>query len=240
MPVIYYAGDSTVQYNNYQTYPQTGIGQALGLYLKPGVTVENHARNGRSTKSFIDESRLIPIYDRISSGDFLFVQFGHNDEKKADPSRYTDPDGDFKENLRKFINVARNKKAVPVLITPLERRKFGTDGSLLPSEHTEYVRTMKEVAEEQSVALIDLFTMSRELLQKTGEEESRRWHMFFPAGIYANYPQGMEDNTHLRYDGAVTYAGLIAQGLKQLGGIYRDLVQEDLLFEEETFVGSVM
>jgi lysophospholipase L1-like esterase len=240
MPVIYYAGDSTVQYNNYQTYPQTGIGQALGLYLKPSVTVANHGRNGRSTKSFIDESRLIPIYDRITEGDFLFIQFGHNDEKKADPTRYTEPFSDFKVNLGKFIHVARNKKATPVLITPLERRLFDEAGNLKPSEHTDYVLAMKEVAAEQNVALIDLFTMSRELLEKTGEVDSRKWHMFFPAGVYENYPEGKTDNTHLRYEGAVTYAGLIAEGLRQLGGIYRDLLQEDVLFEEETFVGNCM
>ena len=118
MRTIYWASDSTVQYNDILTYPQTGMGQVLNLFLKPDVIVSNHAKNGRSTKSFIDESRMVPIYDRITEGDFLFIQFGHNDEKINDPTRYTDAEGEYRVNLEKFVNVARNKKAVPVIITP--------------------------------------------------------------------------------------------------------------------------
>ncbi|MDE7018469.1 MAG: GDSL family lipase, partial [Lachnospiraceae bacterium] len=99
MATIFWAGDSTVQYNGIMTYPQTGIGQVLHLFLKPEVKVENHAKNGRSTKSFIDESRLPAIYDKISEGDFFFIQFGHNDEKKEDPDRYTEPFSDYMVNL---------------------------------------------------------------------------------------------------------------------------------------------
>ena len=104
MATIFWAGDSTVQYNDILTFPQTGIGQVMNLFLKPEVRVENHAKNGRSTKSFIDESRLTPIYDKITAGDFLFIQFGHNDEKKNDPQRYTDPYSDYMVNLEKFVN----------------------------------------------------------------------------------------------------------------------------------------
>lgn len=85
------------------------------------VQIENYAENGRSTKQFIDEWRLATIYDRIHAGDFLFVQFGHNDEKASDPARYTDPETDFPANLERFVNVARNKGATPVFITPLTR-----------------------------------------------------------------------------------------------------------------------
>ena len=91
MATIFWAGDSTVQYNDITTYPQTGIGQVFHLFVKPEIKVENHAKNGRSTKSFIDESRIPAIYDRITQGDFLFIQFGHNDEKIQDPDRYTEP-----------------------------------------------------------------------------------------------------------------------------------------------------
>ena len=88
MARIYYAADSIVAQKNIFTYPETGIGQMLPLYLKRTVYVQNHAENGRSTKSFIDESRLAAIYNDIRQGDFLFIQFGHNDEKAADPNRY--------------------------------------------------------------------------------------------------------------------------------------------------------
>ena len=99
MNTIFWAGDSTVQTNNYATYPQTGIGQVFSLFLREGYQVENHAKNGRSTKSFLDEGRLAVIEQRLGEGDFLFIQFGHNDEKSEDPSRYTDPFSSFMENL---------------------------------------------------------------------------------------------------------------------------------------------
>ena len=113
---IFWAGDSTAASNKYVTFPQTGIAQAFDRYTRTDVVVCNHAFNGRSTKSFIDESRLAPIYNDITKGDFLFIQFGHNDEKINDPSRYTDPHGEYIVNLGKFVNVARNKGAYPLFI----------------------------------------------------------------------------------------------------------------------------
>ena len=103
---IFWAGDSTVKYNRMDTYPQTGIGQVLGLYLKPEVQVFDMAENGRSTKSFMDEGRLAAIERELKPGDFFFIQFGHNDEKKEDPLRYTEAFGSFQENLRTYIQAA--------------------------------------------------------------------------------------------------------------------------------------
>lgn len=121
MTTIFWAGDSTVKQNSVWTYPQTGIGQVFDRYVKRyHVQIENYAENGRSTKQFIDEGRLALIYDRISEGDFLFVQFGHNDEKASDPALlYPTRRASSPANLEKFVNVARNKKATPVFITPL-------------------------------------------------------------------------------------------------------------------------
>ena len=121
---IFWAADSTVQTNDYTTYPQTGIGQVFPLFVKPEYQVCNHAKNGRSTKSFMDEGRLKAIEEKIGAGDFLFIQFGHNDEKKEDPTRYTEPFSTYMENLETFIRVAKDHSAYPVLITPLERRCF--------------------------------------------------------------------------------------------------------------------
>ena len=154
MATIYWAGDSTVQYNDITTYPQTGIGQVFHLFLKPEVKVLNFAKNGRSTKSFIDEGRLAAIEEQITEGDFLFIQFGHNDEKKADPVRYTDPFGQYMVNLERFVNAARGKKAYPVLITPLERRCFAEGNQLGVGEHSDYVAAMKQAAENLDVPLI--------------------------------------------------------------------------------------
>ena len=224
---IFWAGDSTVQTNDYTTYPQTGIGQAFSIYIRDGYGICNCAKNGRSTKSFIDEGRLEEIAERIGTGDFLFIQFGHNDEKIQDPSRYTTPHGSFIDNLGLFIETARERGAYPVLITPLERRCFTEEGRLGPGEHSEYVKGMKEAAEKFQTPLIDLYTMSRRELEKAGEERSRGWYMYFPKGAYPEHPEESLDNTHLRYDGAVHFAGLIAEGLRELEGFYAEMLLEE-------------
>ena len=226
MRKIYWAADSTVQTNDITTYPQTGMGQVLSLYLKEDVEVKNHAKNGRSTKSFIDEGRLQAIDELIGEGDYLFIQFGHNDEKDQDPTRYTEPYSTYMDNLAIYIEVARKHGAYPVLITPLERRCFMENGHLGMGAHSDYVAGMKQTAANMNVPLVDLYSMSRTELKRAGEEESRNWYMNFDAGLYPNYMDGKEDNTHLRYAGAVLYAGLVAKGLKELGGIYADLLIE--------------
>ena len=226
MRKIYWAADSTVQTNDITTYPQTGMGQVLSLYLKEDVEVKNHAKNGRSTKSFIDEGRLQVIDELIGEGDFLFIQFGHNDEKDQDPTRYTEPYSTYMDNLAIYIDVARKHGAYPVLITPLERRCFMENGHLGMGAHSDYVAGMKQTAANLNVPLIDLYSMSRAELKRAGEEESRNWYMNFDAGLYPNYMEGKTDNTHLRYAGAVLYAGLVAKGMKELGGIYADLLVE--------------
>ncbi|MBQ8638743.1 MAG: rhamnogalacturonan acetylesterase [Lachnospiraceae bacterium] len=228
MKKIYWAGDSTAAQKTILAFPETGIGQAMPLYLKPDVAVENHAVNGRSTKSFIDESRLSAIYDRISEGDFLFIQFGHNDEKKEDPSRYTDPFSDFMTNLGTFVDAARTKGAHPVLITPLERRCFNEEGRLDLGHHTDYVAAMKQTAVQLDVPLIDLYSMSRALMKEAGPKKTTEWYMHLEPGKYAAYPDGKTDNTHLKWEGAVIYAGCVAKGLQKLGGIYSDLLIEGL------------
>ena len=214
MNKIFWAADSTVQTNDFTTYPQTGIGQVFPLFVKNEYQIVNHAKN------FIDEGRLQRIDEEIGAGDFLFIQFGHNDEKKEDPTRYTEPFSTYMENLETFIRVARDHSAYPVLITPLERRCFMDD--------SDYVAAMKQTAEKNNVPLVDLYSMSRMELKRAGEKNSRRWYMFFPEGEYKNHPEKSEDNTHLRYDGAVNFASLIAKGLKEIGGIYAEMLLDDL------------
>lgn len=223
MITIFWAGDSTVKQNSIATFPQTGIGQAFTRYIdRERVRVENHAENGRSTKSFIDEGRMAPIYDRITAGDFLFVQFGHNDEKSADPTRYTDPDGAFQENLEKFVNVARNKAATPVFITPVTRFHLGDAGE--EYRHTRWASAVKACGERLGVAVIDLTALSEALVLKTGEAARTTFYMNLPAGLYPHFPSGQKDNTHLQPAGALAFAGLIARALKALGGAYAQLL----------------
>ncbi|MBQ9135370.1 MAG: rhamnogalacturonan acetylesterase [Lachnospiraceae bacterium] len=225
---IYWAGDSTVQTNTIETYPQTGIGQVMSLYLKEGITVCNHAKNGRSTKSFLDEGRLEAIDEVIAEGDYLFIQFGHNDEKNEDPTRYTEPFSTYMENLKIFIDTARKHGAKPVLITPLERRCFVEEKHLGIGAHSDYVAAMKQTAAQQNVPLVDLYSYSRAELKKAGPQGSIKWFMHLAPGEYASCPEGKVDNTHLKYEGAVTFAGLIAKGLYELGGEYRELLLEEI------------
>lgn len=225
---IFWAGDSTVQFNSIVTYPQTGIGQVMPLYLSEDVEVHNHAKNGRSTKSFISDGRLKEIEKEISEGDFLFIQFGHNDEKESDPERFTRPDVEFKENLFKYIAVAENAKAYPVFITPLTRRTYVSSHKLDAGFHLPYVNAMKEISKEKNIPLVDLYSMSREGVEKAGEEVTYNWYMHVPARVYPYKPDGLDtDNTHLQYAGAVIFAGMIAKGLMMLGGRYAELIRRD-------------
>ena len=233
---IFWAGDSTVACNKANTYPQTGIAQAFDRYTAEDVVIYNHAVNGRSTKSFIDESRLATIYDEITKGDYLFIQFGHNDEKINDPARYTDPHGEFIVNLGKFVNVARNKGAIPVFITSVERRLFDENGKLRPSEHTEYVKGMIEASKKFDVALVDLFTKSREFLEETGDEASKKYYMNLMPGEAAWAPDGKKDNSHLKYEGAMIYSGMIARTLSELGEPYSTLIAEKELLDEKMHI----
>lgn len=225
---IFYAGDSTCARYSIIKFPQTGIGQGLELYIKPEVKIYNYAVGGRSTKSFIDEGRLLAIEEEIREGDFLFIQFGHNDEKEYDKNRYTTPFGTYKENLKKFIKVARNAGAIPVLITPVERRSFVNACKLGESTHGDYVAGMKQTAEEEQVALIDLCTKSRAKMEEAGAVETTKWFMHLAKGEYPSYPQGKVDDTHLKPEGARIFAGLIAEGRKELGGVYSELLVEGL------------
>ncbi len=227
MTKIVWAGDSTVAFNSFKTYPQTGMGQALPRFLKKEIGLLNLAVNGRSTKSFIDEQRMVEAYFALEEEDIFLIQFGHNDKKKEDPTRYTSAYGSYQDNLTKFVNVARNKKAFPVLVTPIVRRE-ASDGELM-NTHEDYPSAMRDLAASLDVPLIDLTALSKKLVESYGIEKSKRFYMNFEAGLYPNYLQGLNDNTHLRPCGALVFASLLAKGLWNLGGPYRALLHESIV-----------
>lgn len=221
---IFWAGDSTVKQNYYMSFPQTGIGQAYGLFLKRSVKIENFAENGRSTKSFIAEGRLEYIDREISKGDFLYIQFGHNDEKQ-DEARHTDSFGSYQDNLRKFVEVARKHEAYPLFITPLYRRQFNEDGKTLKDRvHMDYPDAMIALAKELDVPVVDLCALSKAKIEEAGFETSRKWYLHVPAGIYPNFPDGKEDNSHLQYEGAYIFSSIIAKEVAKIGGAYSDVL----------------
>ena len=238
MRIIFWAGDSTNTTNKAHKYPQTGIAQAFDRYTAQDVVIYNHSINGRSTKSFIDQGRLANIYNEISAGNFLFIQFGHNDEKDTDPLRYTHPDGDFIDNLGKYINVARDKGAYPLLITPVERRLFNEDGRTLksPSAHEPYVEGCIEAGKRYNVPVLDLFSRSREFLEKTGDILSLKYFMHLAPGEAFWCPEGQSDDTHLKYEGALVFGRLLAEELLKLDAPYNTLVDIKVLEELEKAV----
>lgn len=211
---IYYIGDSTVAVNKIHTYPQTGMSQMLPLYLHDGVQVISLAKNGRSTKSFLDEGRFAPAQQGMGQGDFLFIQFGHNDEKE-DPARHTDADGSFRDNLRFFISEARKRGANPVLITPIARRLFDGQGNFRPGSHGAYPEAVRIVGGEENVPVADLTALTEAYLSQLGDEASK------PLFVWP------KDNTHLKVEGAVKMAGFLARELERFGGIYADLLQKE-------------
>ena len=215
MTKIYYIGDSTVAFNKIHTYPQTGMSQGLPLYLKDGVQVISLAKNGRSTKSFLDEGLFVPAQQGMAPGDFLLIQFGHNDEKD-DPARHTDPNGSFRDNLRYFIREARKKGAFPVLITPIARRLFDEKGDFRPGSHGPYPEAVRQVGKEENVPVADLTALTEAFLAELGDEPSK------PLFVWP------KDNTHLKAEGAVRMAGFLAAELERFGGVYADLLDKEL------------
>ena len=211
---IWLIGDSTMcQYDSVR-FPLTGWGMPFAEYFDSSVRIENKARGGRSTRTFIAENRWKPIEESLSDGDYVFIQFGHNDEAESYPDRYTTPQ-DYRNNLIKFVTETRKKNAIPVLITPVSRRKFDSAGNAVET-HAVYSKIVREVADQFRVPLIDLDSMSIALVQRFGPKGSPLLFMQIEPGETPNYPAGIHDNTHFNAYGARHIAELVLQGINTL------------------------
>lgn len=210
---VYLIGDSTIADKKVNAYPETGWGMPFVHFFDQTVTVDNRAQNGRSTKSFIAENRWQPVVNQLHEGDYVLIQFGHNDEVPT-KATYT-PEADFKTNLIRFVNEARSKKAVPVLITPVARRKFGVDGKI-EDTHAVYAEIVRKTAQENKVPLIDLDKESMDLLQQFGPENSKLLFNHLQPGEHPNYPEGKQDDTHFNELGARKMAEIVLADLKLL------------------------
>jgi lysophospholipase L1-like esterase len=211
---IWMIGDSTMCQYDSSRFPLTGWGMPFAQYFDSSVTIKNEARGGRSTRTFIAENRWQPIVNDLSDGDYVFIQFGHNDEAKNYPDRYTTPE-DYRNNLIKFVRESRDKKAVPVLITPVSRRKFDASGNAVET-HEVYSKIVREVAAQMNVPLIDLDEMSLKLFQQFGEKNSTLLFMQLEPGENPDYPSGVHDNTHFNAYGSRHIAELVLQGINNL------------------------
>lgn len=213
--VVYLAGDSTMAQKQENRRPETGWGEMLQKYFdEKKVKIDNRAQNGRSTKSFIAEGRWQAIVDALKKGDYVFIEFGHNDEKSEDPSRYAAPNTDYRNNLIRFVNEVRAKKAFPVLLTPVMRRKFDEAGNFVDT-HGEYPDAVRNAAKDVNAPLIDMHRLSETVLKNYGAENSRRLFLQLKEGENPNYPKGVEDNTHFSPLGADEMAKLAIAEIKK-------------------------
>ena len=210
---IFLAGDSTMSIKDPRAYPETGWGMPFVHFWDTTVSIVNRARNGRSTKTFIQEGIWQSIINEANEGDYVLIQFGHNDESAEKKERYTTPDS-FKLNLIRFITETRNKKATPILISPVSRRRFDKDGQIMET-HKQYSPLVKEVAEQTGTIFIDLDTQSRALYQQFGPEPSRWLFLQLKPGEHPNYPDGRDDNTHFNELGARLIAQIVLSELRE-------------------------
>lgn len=223
---IYMIGNSTMADKPYKDgNPEKGWGQIFPLYFNDGIEIKNHAVNGRSTKSFIDEGRWDSVVSKIRSGDYVIMEFGHNDAKKDDPKRYADANTDYKWNLEKIINEARQKGGIPVLATPIVRRRFDDKG-VFYDVHGDYPKVVRELAQKMNVLLLDLHKKSEEYIIKLGEERSKEFYLHIDADEYNSLPNGLIDDTHLSPCGAFRICDFAADEIKlkipQLAGYLKN------------------
>ncbi len=204
VPTLFLCGDSTVV--DQDNEPWAAWGQMLPLFFDAGVSVANFAESGENARSFRGELRWEKLLSTARPGDYVFIQFGHND------TGYRDPFGIYKEAYREYIKEAREKECIPVIVTPMNRRNF-TDG-VMQTTFADYVEALQALAEEENVALIDLNAISIEVFNAMGEEESKKAFIHFPGGMYEGEPNDRADNTHFSSYGAYELAKCIVEGIK--------------------------
>lgn len=224
-PRIFLIGDSTCANKNPYDAPETGWGQVLPELFTNAVAIQNHAVNGRSTRSFRNQGLWRRVHDQLHQGDFVFIQFGHNDQKESDTTRYAAAQTDYRKNLIRYIEETQAKGATPVLFTPVMRRKFDESGKFV-DQHGEYPVVVREIAKQYNITLIDMHTSSKKVIEQHGVEGSKKIFMNVAAGIYPKFPKGIEDNTHFTAYGARLMANLAADGLVITGNPLRNFLKK--------------
>ncbi|WP_159520948.1 rhamnogalacturonan acetylesterase [Sunxiuqinia indica] len=211
---LYLVGDSTMANKSEKRYPETGWGMVFQEFFKDRVVVENHALNGRSSKSFIGEGHWAKVLNKLQPGDYVFIQFGHNDQKERKPDRYTNPVTTYRANLERYVRETREKGAHPILLSSVVRRNFNDEGTLIDT-HGLYPLITRIVSESVDVPFIDLQLMTEVKVVEMGTEKSQELYMCLKPGEYPNYPDGNKDNTHFNNFGARVVAKMVVDELKK-------------------------
>jgi len=223
---LFIAGDSTAAPKLETKRPETGWGEALPRFFRRDrLRVVNLAVNGRSTRTFIAEGRWQRLVDSLHAGDWVLVQFGHNDGSREKVDRYTPP-ADYRANLARFVADVRARDAHPVLLTPVRRRRFDAAGRLVDT-HGEYPDLVRGLAAELRVPLLDMHQETGALLERFGADSSAALFLHVPRGASPNYPEGLQDNTHFNPRGADLVARLVVRALREQGlGLAQFLTDE--------------
>jgi lysophospholipase L1-like esterase len=211
-PTVYVIGDSTASVYDSDLYPRMGWAQPLQDSFAPAcATISDKALSGRSSKSFWDEGAWTPIKGALRAGDFVLIQFAHNDEKSDDAARYTEPFTSYEDYLSKYIDDTLAKGATPILATPINRNQWS--GTTLKDSHGDYPVAMRQLAEKKKVALVDATLLTKAYFERIGQAATTKLFMNLAAGESPNYPTGNSDNTHLQEKGARLVAQMILADL---------------------------
>lgn len=202
------AGDSIAE-----SFPEKGWGQMLPEFFTNEVVIEDIAQNGRSSRTFIEQGWWDKIMDGLQSGDYVVIQFGHNDSADDRPDRYTPP-ADYVANLSRFVDDVKSKGGNPIICTSVVRRRFDKNGEFKDS-HGEYVELARQVARDKNIPLIDMYGKSKELIVGLGDDQSKELFLHIKQGENRNFPDGKVDNTHFREQGATAMAALFVEGLAE-------------------------
>lgn len=224
---LFMAGDSTMAlkplYKNVwdsitgdsisEAFPERGWGQLLPEFFYQNIVIEDYAQNGRSSRTFIEQGWWQKILDNVQAGDYVVIQFGHNDSAEDRPDRYTPPK-QYVENLTRFVDEVKAKGATPIICTSVVRRRFDSKG-VFQDSHGEYVELARQVAKDKNVLVIDMYEKSKQLLIDLGKDQSASLFLHIEAGENKIFPQGKTDNTHFKETGARIMASLFVEGLRE-------------------------
>jgi len=208
---VFLCGNSTVVDQDQE--PWASWGQMIPSFFNDRIAFANYGESGESANTFIDAGRLKKILSQIKAGDYLFIEFGHNDQKQKGPGKgayYS-----YMTSLKTFIDEAHQRGAFPVLITPTQRRSFNTEGKINDT-HEDYPEAMKWLANKENIPLIDLHSMTRTLYEAMGIENSKKAFVHYPANTFPGQTKALEDNTHFNPYGAYLIAQCIVEGIKTL------------------------